>query len=890
MADDISEVSNAYLLQMAGSADPNMHGMVQMTSLASLFEMNSLPQILAILENSENVDQNFVELAVFGLSKIFARENLLLFDDNVKAEDYCSRCYQFMLKYENFSHIFANIIVDFFVFQNIATRYFEPMHQYLQKMYQTLNSNSTPSMFDRFVELLWKLTFHYPVISPSDVKDQYYQQFQGLVLLALREIKNLYFSSILLNTLKELNFMYESQIFTIQQPFIQLIIGFMMNEDQIRSIRDKPYSFKYLGSITKFLLSLYTKVNENEEINQPEIENKKVTTSIILEVIPPFLRILTQMLPSNISELEDTAINLFDIIIANFNELIELDFLTKKEGYFTTLADLCYLFSYIDNDTIINYEYNVKKYYLSLYHPGYSVRHIAIELLNALCQTKNPIITQYVVGKVISQMNEQSFLILSVIMEAIFYDDSSFQQIRLYVRDVLSNFDTYESRQQYTIIHMISNCLCALDWRNQSQNIFNIILDLFTPVINANSQNLEITPVHRFQFTMGAILAYKCLYVMNDLPDNLVMLLAQYANQSFSAISYRALELYLSQHQGMLIEVRQMLILYCLNDILNAPQSDQIEEVNNEIQELHTRFIFIKSQTRNQFPDFMTNSILDVFDSILDTEIFQEIFPATIAQICQNLILSNATGADRVFAYVVKAIQHQELACFQYDFSLPILTYISMYPESFRNNENSQILLRHIIGVLHNLVQSIETITEAAYWLDYSANFELLSKILEIMGKSLPRALIEQIYNEILGIYDDLNAGNLYQSFQYNDIIQYLLFQIIASLFAFADDFSMDETKFVVDILPNWINLIQQGLIKHNFYRTLHYSALKRIHTKLINSEDMNLINYAAQIIQVVEGLRLDAYSHDSEVIKDFFSKYHCFEAFQNLHTITRRQ
>ena len=312
--------------------------------------------------------------------------------------------------------------------------------------------------------------------------------------------------------------------------------------------------------------------------------------------------------------------------------------------------------------------------------------------------------------------------------------------------------------------------------------------------------------------------------------------------------------------------------------------------MNNEIPELHTRFEFIKSQTSNQFPDFMTNRIVDVFDSILDTEIFQEIFPATIAQICQNLILSNAPGVDRVFAFVVKAIQHQELVCFQYDFSLPILTYISMYPESFRNNENSQILLRHILGVLHNLVQSIETITEAAYWLDYSANFELLSKILEIMGKSLPRALIEQIYNEILGIYDDLNTGNLYQSLQYNDVIQYLLFQIIASLFVFADDFSMDETKFVVEILPNWINLIQRGFIKHNFYRTLHYSALKRIHTKLINSKDMNLINYVAQINQVAEGLRLDAYSHDSEVIKDFFSTYHCFEAFQNLHTITRHQ
>lgn len=803
--------------------------------------------IINILQNTENFTEDiiFLTLSIFRLLVKKINFDIYSFET---LDQFSLAFLHFITKFIEHGSIFSQAIVSIAKIANFNYKFILPLEQLAFEELCKYDNRTYEFAINTIIYLIQFYQYH---VSDKNIQKDFYNRIQDSCIPTFSpDFENYHISSKVIAIYKTLD-LYSFDLFYQDHKILDIFLFLLQNLENMH-INDS--TLKYIKNIMKFLTFLIDNCRN-------KLDNKEGRRNIYNEYILKILQILPQICfyLSKISLQSNFTVNYLKgqslfFIINNFASFRKMDL---YDSYFDILLNIIGSFSQLCEDDIYDFDNNILNFYNTAFviekNCNSNARSNSVILLDLMCKDQNTKYINHAMEVFLQiQPKEEIFFLLSNITQYVSNDQVK-EAVHQYISNLLNSFQSFPLYIQFTFIFFAARFIFVLSKEEAEK-----LLQVASLYIGEAKKDQE-TPVSCFFFTIASEIIYNFIQQYNCLPNEVIEPFIQIHSLSYSVNAVQAVDLIFEKYPKKFEIYQNYVIAESLKSIEEIISNETEFSLSiNDSDVVETNFKSLINQASHPNLNFPTNQICDFCDRLSLLDDFQVFIPQ-ISNLYLQIIQVKANDYGVAAQSAINLFSNSMFFYYDEDIVKPILSYISENLIEFLNSGVQQSLLETTIKNINNQIDSSLAHDDQSLK-DINACTTLLSRLIQALRDSITPEMISSIYQLIMNL----------KKFRNDLASHFIIYEILASLTLVGKGQNMQ------DFIDDWIKLCSTGVIQHDYYRQLHFIALKII------SETFP--NRSIELLAILNGLEsdtLESDDFDTNYFENHFTFLYDYESFK---------
>lgn len=796
--------------------------------------------IIHILENDQNFSAKIIFLTKSILNQLINKIDISIYD-NMLLDQFSEAFFHFINKYKDSASIFSQGIIAF---------------------------AKSPVYESKFVILVEKIAFEVLDTPDKELNDYNFaaSTLSSLISYYSKKISDKKIIMDFCDKLKSATLPYFDpefpeykipatiiSIYTCLEVYIfeafedlsilQTFLNVLSNVENFQ-ITDSffPFFDKLLNFFIEFIM--HCKGNaDNRELRCKIIEE---LSDYLLQILPKFCFFLINLLDKepNTRFLAGRSFTIMKFFFDKFEKSESYD--SEFDGVLKSIIS----FAQLSDDDFSDFDDNIFNYYNTAFeieeNSRSNARSNSVLLLRLMCQNKDQkYINRTIEVLVQLDLKEENYFLISNIVDLI-KDEPTKEIVHQYIISVFDSYQDLSKPIHFSFVNLAANSIPFLT-NDESEKMLQLA-DMYIDELNIE----DMKPSQCFIFTIASKIIENFVKKYKDLPPELIIKFMELSGCSFSLSTTKLVDSIFDINPELFETYQNSVIeqsISIIRDIIL--ESNVIFLEQRQYDSISTNIESLIYQTEHPSPNFPGQIIVSCIDDCSVKDTFTSFF-SDFSILLSNIIKSKLNGYENAIELAVKLFDKGELMNYHTDIVIPILNFI-LY------DMDSELYLKLLQITLKNIDTHLKTyppITDDDELPDLIACTTLASRIIQ----SLNSSLLTSVYDSIIQIITDIRNER-------NDLASnFIIFEILASLTLINNGAGMNNE------IDFWISLCSSGIIQTDYYRLLHFFALKFI------SETFP--DRSADILPVIEILsqnNKDSIGNEAEL---FMKKYYYLYSF----------
>lgn len=820
------------------SENPNIDELNEAKSF--VFNLDRIPLLFSIFQHGTEKEIFYAKIVLTKIMKpkyplTSNQQTFHIYICSLSDQDYdllIQNCVALMNTSDELCVFFSKVICKSSTF-SYRTRYSEyieifnqKLRDFIERLYSTKNRQ-----FIKPASQLFKRVLKFSLSIHEESQESYYSYLNEMMVQVITgELINLELAASFVQAYCKTQFTGALFLFDGENRYCDVFSNIaLFSRELFQEYAQYPFFLEFLEINFSFLYKFLIRPSNFQHI--PYIQDVYIPQLIPAAV--EFILFITQVYPQN---------PIVEKIVYHLIPLVNKYLIKAKSAFQDNiellhgLIDVAYTFSCPSQDEISDFPENYRNYYVSVFSDHRTPFVSAISIIVQICKTLNVHAIRYVCHLLQEKPGENSIFVISRIYPFLVHNlphDSEvahdiLEFLTVYCNQFLPmlNDASIPDRVKYTIFWMIGECITAF----QIDPIVEIIGGLLQSLVQIQpdgSKQLAVPDpliMIKFSFASDIALALFENFPGIQLPEEAITLFFICHNTTFSTSSLKLLQNLISILPN---EKMQAAILPECIDYLDDYFSPGGEKDSLETAFANDRFSLIQFISSDYLESFPTESFIELINKHLES-LLDEIYLTSVLSIVTNII-KNQPHPEIALEFAITNGNTASFSAFRKELANVYYQSFISIPADVLNNYIPQIYLQLICIIRETMLSELTAAVQnnsynnvQDYFIDYTADLNVLSRLIQLQRASLPPETLQEIWTLLLQFWNCQFNQERKQIVEISFHISLSFYDVMGALCLCT---SFDPT-LVKDYLNGLKDLILLGFFSTFYYRRLFYSVL----------------------------------------------------------------
>lgn len=758
-------------------------------------DKESIFNIITILENSQDFSERVIFLTQSILPQVISKMELSSYEDEI-LEQFSDFFYSCIDKFRDNASIYPPCIIAFSKAPNFNPKYIEKLEELALEILSAPDKEIHEYEFA--ISTLRSLVSFYNNIDDVSCKNSFFDKVKSVTFPFLNpEFTNYDIPAKILSIYCTFE-IYLFDIFTQDFSVLEALLNILCNAEKLVI---NEFVFDYLRRILKFFNQLFMHCNSNGDYTEQRRSVMNEFTQPFLSVLPKFCTFLIKYIEYD-SIIRFIAGLIFSLLNRFFNVF---RYLESYDSDFGSVFLSIITFSQLSEDDISDFMNNIYNYYNTAFvieqNSCSNARSNSVILLRSIFENDDPTRKNQIMEALLTmEEKEEIFFLLANVIDLV--EESNI--LEAFHNYVISHFDTFQKFPKYTQFSFIFLAAKSifLFTEEESMKMLPIAMSYLE-----ESKSEEITPINRFYFTMASEIIQNFVVKYNELPPEMMTEFMELSSLSFSANTANLIKLILKINPELFESYQNSIIQHSLSVIQEIILKGELflDDKEREFVEINMETLIYQSKHPN--PNFPGSEISTFFNENFGNDHLMGFIPY-IVTLMTKIIKNKANNYEEIITLAVRFYDQAEIN-YHNETVRPILIFL-LYGLDL---EQSLMLLNISIKNTNMHLTSYPNISDDDSIPDVIACTTLISRLIQLMGESLPEEAFESIMQLIADIREQRD----------DQVSDFIIYEMAAS-------FIFSNRPFpLIDEIDNYIKLCSSGILNTDYYCHLHCLVLNSI-------------------------------------------------------------